>query len=157
MKMSKEEREFHRKIAAQCFNKTWDYFDMKKKTAEANSDMLHLAHASRYHWGVVGAPRNLAVGDWMLSRVYAELQQPRLALQFAESALAICEKSGLSEVLPTANEAMARAYAVSGDYQTAKKYLDKARLQLDRMKLDEEDRSIYLGQIEQTALLIGRK
>jgi len=157
MRMTKEEREFHRKVAAQCFNKTWDYLDMKRRKAEADREMLHFAHASRYHWGLVGTPRNLAVGDWILSRVYAELRQSDLALRFAESALDICEKSEFNDIMHTANEAMARAYAVSGDYPMAKGYLDRARQQLDSLKLGRKDKSVYLGQIEQTALMMGRR
>jgi tetratricopeptide (TPR) repeat protein len=157
MRMLKEERQFHRKVAARSFNGTWDYLDMKKRTAEEDQEMLHLAHASRYHWGLVGSPRNLAVGDWLLSRVYADMGQPQLALRFAKLALTACRRSKLVDIAHTANEAMARAYAASGDYPKAKRHLDEARRQLDRLKLSKADKAVYLDQISQTERLIGRK
>ncbi len=154
--MPKGEREFHRRSAINCFNRAWDYMVMKSRSAEDDLQMLNLAHASRYHWGLVGAPRNLAVGDWQLSRVYAELGEPSLALMFARSALAACEEDDLGDIAHTANEAMAHAFAVAKDYDSAKKYLSRARRQLDALELNRGDRKVYLGQIRETGLLIGK-
>jgi tetratricopeptide (TPR) repeat protein len=152
--MSKSEKEFHRNMARRCFNEAWDYLDKKKRDDTDERTMLHLAHASRYHWSLVGTPRNISVGDWQISRVYATLNQPELALQFAKSCLEICEKNDLSEVLHTAYEAVARAYAVSKNYPLAKDYLTRAREHLAKLKLDEEDRKIYADQIHETELMI---
>lgn len=127
---------------------------MKNRSQEDDQQMLHLAHASRYHWGFVGTPRNRAVGEWQLSRVYAELGESRLALQFAKSSLATCRKNGLTEVVHTANEALARAYAVAKNYDKAREYLDRARRQLRKLTLDSEDRRIYSDQIRETERLL---
>ena len=116
--------------------------------------MLHIAHASRYHWGFVGTPQNVAVSDWQISRIYASLNQPELALQFAKSCLEICEKNSLSDVLHTAYEAIARAYAISKDYGRAKDYLNRAREQLTKLKLDKEDRKAYSDQIRETEQML---
>ncbi len=156
MRMSESERRFHRKTAAQCFNKTWDYLEQRSRKADDNAMMLHLAHASRYHWSLVGTPRNRAVGDWQTSRVYAALNQPSLSLQFAKSSLEICKKNKLSEVLATAYEAVARAHAVAKNYRSARSYLSKARKQLGSLNIDDEDRKIYLGQIRETEKMIHR-
>jgi tetratricopeptide (TPR) repeat protein len=152
--MSESEVEFHRKIARKCFNETWNYLDKKDRSADDEWLMLHLAHASRYHWSLVGSPENLAVGDWQISRVYAVLNEPELALHFAKSCLEICQKHNLTDALHTGYEAMARAYAVAGNYQLAKDHLSKAKEQLLRLKLDVEDRKIYLDQIRETEQLI---
>lgn len=154
MPISRAEREFHRKTAVKCFNRAWDYLEMKSRTREQDREMLHLAHASRYHWGVVGAPRNRAVGDWQLSRVYAGLGQPTLALLFAESCMEVCRDQHLTELVPTANEAIARAYAVAGHRRNARKYLEKARRQLDLLVLDKTERRIYSKQIIETEALL---
>jgi len=155
--ISRAERDFHRKTAAKCFNRAWDHLEMKARTREQSREMLHLAHASRYHWGLVGTPRNRAVGEWQLSRVYAELGEPRLALLFAKSCMQVCRSQHLTELLPTANEAVARAYAVAGDSKNARRYLAKARRQLDLLVLDKEERGIYSRQITETeALIQGR-
>jgi hypothetical protein len=156
MRMTEKERRFHRKTAAQCFNKTWDFLEKKRRTADDDAMMLHLAHASRYHWSLVGSPRNQAVGDWQTSRVYAALKQPSLSLQFAKSSLEIARKNNLPTVITTAFEAVARAYAAAVNYKQARSFLGRARRQLGSLKIDDEDRRIYLGQICDTEKLIRR-
>ncbi len=148
--MSQSEEEFHRKIAKECFNKTWDYLDKKGRDAYDDRQMLHLAHASRYHWSFLGDAGNLAVGEWQISRAYVVLNQPDLALSFAQSALEGMEKNNLTEILHTGYEGMARAYALAKDYQRARDYIKKAREQLDKATgLDAEDKKIYSDQIDE--------
>jgi hypothetical protein len=156
MRMPKAERELHRKTARQTFNKAWNYLDMKDRRPEDDIQMLSLAHASRYHWGMVGTPENQAVGDWQISRIYAALGQSDLALSFAKSALATCKKNGLQETELSAFEGIARAYALGRNVKTARRFLARARSLLDGLNLDKEDREIYLGQIEDTQRLIDR-
>lgn len=154
--MSKSERRYHRKTAARCFNQAWDYLVKKKRTVKDDMRMLNLAHASAYHWSLVGSPRNRAVGEWQISRIYGAIGEPRLALQFAKSSLEICQKNGLADIVHTANEAMARAHAIGEDYAMAEKYLSKARIQLDKLTLDKEDREIFWEQFHETEKLIRR-
>jgi hypothetical protein len=153
--MSDKEVEFHKKIAKLCFNQTWDYLDKKSRTPDDEQKMLHLAHASRYHWGFVGNARNFAIGDWQLSRVYAVLNEPRLALHFAKSALEITQKNKLSDNLPSAYEGMAHAYAVAKEERSARDYIKKAREALNKATdMSAEDKKIYTGQIDETEELL---
>lgn len=155
--MSQSEEEFHRKIAKECFNKTWDCLDKKDRDAYDDQQMLHLAHASRYHWSFVGDAGNLAVGEWQISRAYVVLNQPDLALSFAKSALERMEKNNLTEILHTGYEGMARAHAIAKDYQRARDYIKKAREQLDKATgLDAEDKKIYSDQIHETERLLAQ-
>jgi hypothetical protein len=154
--LSKSKREFHRKTAVLCFNETWDYLEERERTEQDDQRMLQLAHASRYHWGLVGTPRNMAVGDWQISRVYAALKQPHLSLLYAKSSLGICRKEKLSELLATAYEGVARGYAVDEDFASARRCLRLARKQLETLDLRAEDRKVYLGQINETEKLIAR-
>jgi hypothetical protein len=62
--MSHTDHEFHRKIAAECFNRTWNYLKQKNRNPDDDQTMLNLAHASRYHWSIIGKPLNFAIGDW---------------------------------------------------------------------------------------------
>jgi tetratricopeptide (TPR) repeat protein len=156
MRIAENERRFHRKTAAQCFNKTWDYLERKRRNAKDNAMMLHLAHASRYHWSLVGTARNQSVGDWQTSRVYAAMGQSSLSLQFAKSSLEIARRNNLPEVLATTYEAIARAHAVAKNYKAARNYLDKARKQLSSLTIDREDRLIYLSQIGETEKMIRK-
>src|ERR1700758_1369548 len=141
--MSPTDQEFHRKIAAECFNKTWDYLEQKNRSLDDDRTMLNLAHASRYHWSLIGKPWNFTTGDWQISRVYAALNQPDLALSLAKKALEISEKNNLSERLVSAYEGMARAYAVAKKYPSAKEFINKAREQLSIVSLDIEDLKTY--------------
>ena len=154
--MSQSELEFHRKITRECFNETWNYLDRRARDSRKEQPMLHLAHASRYHWSYVGNAQNFAIGDWQISRVYAAINQPHLALNFAKPALDICEKDNLSEVIISAYEGMARAYAVAKNRQSAKNYINKAREQLARSTADDEDKKIYSEQIRETEELMDQ-
>jgi hypothetical protein len=154
-KASESEVGFHRKIAKQCFNETWDLLEKKNRTPEDDRHMLLLAHTSRYHWGVVGNASNLAVGEWQVSRVYADLKEPGPSLIFAKSALDLCLKNKLSGLLPSAYEGMARAYATAHENQQARDYIAKARKELESIK-DKEDKAIFTEQINATEALILR-
>ena len=154
MSVPRAEKEFHRKVAARTFNEAWHYLESENRGPGDDLRMLYLAHTSRYHWGIVGTERNKAVGEWQLSRVYAELGEVDLALRFARASLSTCRRSGLFEIMPTAYEAMARVYAVAKDAKGAERYLRRARRELDRLSLDDEERRIYLGQIEDTQRII---
>ena len=67
-----------RLLAAQLFNETWRLMEQEKRTRPDDDRMVHIAHASRYHWGQVPAitPAHLARGEWLISRVYAVLGRP---------------------------------------------------------------------------------
>ena len=49
---------------------------------------------------------------------------------------------------------MARAYAVGKEYDVARGYINRARDQLAKSNVDEEDRKIYSDQIRETEQLI---
>jgi tetratricopeptide (TPR) repeat protein len=148
------ERELHRRMAVRCFNEAWTYLEKKHRTAADDRQMLLLAHTSRFHWGLVGTPQSQSVGDWQISRAYAALGDSRLALAYARSCLMLCREHDLSDLLGTAYEAMARAYAIAGERSAARAYLQKAREQLATSHLDREAKTIYRAQIEDTERLI---
>ena len=153
---SQTDKEFHRKVAAECFNRTWDYLEQKNRSLDDDQMMLNLAHASRYHWSLIGKPWNFTTGDWQISRVYAALNQPDLALSFAKKALETSQKHNLSERLISAYEGMARAHAVATEYPFAREFVSKAREQLHAVSLDDEDRKIYSDQIDETERMIPK-
>jgi len=153
---TEQEVEFHKKTAKQCFNKTWDYLEKKNRTPDDDRQMLILAHTSRYHWGLIGNVRSLAVGEWQISRVYADLKDAEPSLLFAKSSLELVMKNGLSDLLASAYEGVARAYAIGHKPQLARDYLVKARKELESIK-DEEDKKIYAGQINETEAILQLK
>ena len=76
--------EQHRKLGKTLFNHVWDLMEKKTRTAEEDAEMIRDAHASRFHWGEVGTPRNLAVGEWQIARVYSLIGLPESALYHAK-------------------------------------------------------------------------
>jgi len=156
-KMPTPEQEFHRKVAAECFNRTWDYLRQENRNSHDDQMMLNLSHASRYHWSLVGKPLNFAIGDWQISRVYSALNQPEMAVQFARTSLETCRKNSLSGwLLASAYEGLARAYVASKDYRLAKEYVEKARQQLRSQVVDEEDLKTVSNQIDETELMMPK-
>jgi len=147
---SKSERAWHRTMGARCFNRAWSYLGKRRRTADDDRRMLDLVHASRFHWGLVGDARHRAVADWQVSRAYAALSQPTLALAYSRSALALCEKHRLADLLCTAYEGMARAYGAARQMRRAGSYLRRALAQLEVAPVDREDRKVYLRQIRET-------
>ena len=106
-----------RALAVGLFNHTWTLLEKADRTAAETDEMIHAAHASRYHWGEVGEGVNLARGEWQCSRVYAVLGRGEPAVWHARRCVDINEANPDREDwdLASAYEAMARALAVAGD------------------------------------------
>jgi len=122
------DRARHRKIAADLFNYTWSLLDRKDRSEGENDEMLHAAHASRYHWGHAGTALNVSVGEWQVSRVYAMLGRAEPALYHARRCLEITRRHRLGRFyLAYAYEGMARAAAVAKQLRARDRYLREAR------------------------------
>jgi len=118
----------HEQLAKQLFNKTWDYLDMRERAPEDEINMIHCAHASRYHWGVVGEALQLERGEWQVSRVYSVLGRSEPALYHAKKCLEICRQNGIGDFdIAFAYEALARAHGLAGDHGNREKYLELAK------------------------------
>jgi len=154
--LTRAERAFHRRTAAECFNKAWDYLEMRGRSTKDGEQMLHLAHASRYHWGILGGDRQQAIGDWQLARAYAAVGNPELSLEFALSSLSLCEKKHIDDLVPSAMEGVARAYLSAGDQRNAKRLIGMAIQRLGRLGLGAREKKVFESQIHETESLIRR-
>lgn len=134
-----------RQLAVDLFNVVWRLMETEDRTPAQDDRMLHMAHASRYHWEQVGAPVNLARGEWQCSRVYAVLGRAEPCLHHARRVLDLCEEHGLGDWdLAFAHEALARAHAVAGDAAAAQAEVSRA-LAVD--VADAEDRVLLLSDL----------
>lgn len=141
------EREWHRKQAASLFNQTWRYLEKKRRTHAEDLAMIHAAHASRYHWSVVGKPVNQSIGEWQVSHVYAVLRRPEPAMYHAKACLALCREHRLSGFpLAFAYEALARAAAVARRPKDRDRFLRRARAAGETIQ-DREDRELLLADL----------
>jgi hypothetical protein len=152
-----EDLKWHRKMAAQLFNHTWDLIDKgDKRTPEEIDEMIHSAHASRYHWIVVinsgkypeTGPVNHARGDWQLSRVYSLLKMPHEALFYAEKSLNMCLDNKIGDFdLAFGYEAMARAFSFQPEKKKElEKYLALAKEAGEKIE-KKDDKDYVLGEL----------
>jgi DNA-binding transcriptional MerR regulator len=136
-----------RQLAADLFNGVWTLLETEERTQAQDDRMLHSAHASRYHWGQVGGPQQLARGEWLCSRVYTVLARPEPALHHARRVLDLCEEHAIADWdLAFAHEALARAHAVAGDPDAAAAAVRAALRAADDIA-DPADRDLLLDDL----------
>ena len=147
------EAEAHRFFSARCFNRAWDLIRKSNRTTIECEQMLQLSQASLWHWTQRSdcTPKNLSIGNWQLSRIYALLGQGENALRSARICLHYSENAS-PFFIGYAHEALARSAMVQEDgagkahhLTEAKRYLaqvtndrDRALLQADLQSLDGE-------------------
>jgi hypothetical protein len=132
-------RDEEQKLARELFNRVWELMERAARTPVQEDEMIHAAHASRYHWGVVGKAENRARGEWQISRMYTVLGRGEPAVAHARRCLEICEEHGLADWdLAYAYESLARAHKTAGDTAKARKFKKLARAAGDQIAEQEE-------------------
>lgn len=142
-------KEQDRRIGVFLFNHVWDLMEKKNRTREENAEMIRDVHAMRFHWGEAGTPKNFAVSEWQIARVYSLLGMPESAIYHAKKSLAYV-KAGHRDFedyhLPSSYEGLARAYAAGGNRTNAMKYKALANRLALKIKV-REDRKTIIEQI----------
>jgi DNA-binding transcriptional MerR regulator len=137
-----------RKAAADLFNHTWTLLEKGDRTERESDLMIHAAHASRFFWEEIGEPLNHARGEWQIARVYAVLDRPEPALFHARRCLQIAEEDGLGDFdLACAYEALARAHAVAGEREAARRFELLGREAAQRID-DPDDRDLVVADLD---------
>ena len=130
----------HRRLGKDLFNHVWKLLETADRTPDQTDEMIHAAHASRWHWTVVGEPANRVRGEWQCSRVYAVLGRGEPALWHARRCLELCDEFGLGDWdRAAAFEAMSRASLVGGDDAAARDWKDRGTAALEDIA-DPDDR-----------------
>ncbi|MBI3881534.1 MAG: hypothetical protein HY301_15905 [Verrucomicrobia bacterium] len=141
------EQESHRRQAAGFFNETWTLLDKTSRTTDEDLRMIHLAHASRWHWELAGTAENLVTGEWQIARVYCVLRRAEPALFHARRCLQLVERHGLAGFQRgCAHEAMARAWCLAGGKAEAADHLKKAQ-EIGSQLNDAEDRKVLFDDL----------
>jgi DNA-binding transcriptional MerR regulator len=139
-----------RRLAAALFNATWTLMEKEDRTRAEDDEMLHMAHASRHHWGRVAeaTPANFGRGEWQCSRVYAVLGRSEPCLHHAQRYLDICQENGIADWdLAFAYEALARGHAVAGDMDQARAFTEQALAAAEDIA-EDDDRELVLSDLE---------
>ena len=131
-----------RRLAAGLYNLVWTLLDATGRTAADDDRIVPAAHASRYHWGQVGGPQELAIGEWQCARVYSVLGRAEPALHHARRCLEIAAAGSVPDwLIASAHEGLARAYAVAGQRESALASRAAAEAALAKV-IDVEDRQV---------------
>jgi hypothetical protein len=132
----------HRVFSADCFNRAWELMEKVDRSAEEDELMISACLASLWHWTQRDdcTARNLSIGYWQASRVYALLGQAENAARYGE----ICLRHSAGQppfFLGYAQEALARAALLRGDKGAMHRHLLEARRLLESVD-DAEDRAL---------------
>ncbi len=131
----------HGHFSADCFNRAWTLIEKPDRDAADDEQMLLLALSSLWHWTQREdcTNRNLSIGHWQVSRIYALLGDGNAARKHGERCLALAQGSP-PFYLAYAHEAMARAAFVASDVKTAQQHLAEARTITESVSDPEERR-----------------
>lgn len=135
----------HRAIAIRAFNASWSLLE-RERTGDEDLDLLEVAFASRHHWRQQGGAPQLAIADWMVSRCFADLDEPRLALRFARAALDAQPDDAPAWLRASLLEGLARAHASDGDAAARDDAIARAEAELAD-EADPEERAVIAEQL----------
>jgi len=112
----------HKWFAIEFNNGTWDALEKQDRTAEETNSMVHLAHASTYHWSQIGTDVEYQRGLCLVAQVHAAAGDGQTAVRHAELCLSILEHQ--SDKFQDWDEAfsldaLARAHAATGNSEAA--------------------------------------
>ncbi|MHA1125794.1 MAG: hypothetical protein ACTSO7_05395 [Candidatus Heimdallarchaeota archaeon] len=142
-----EEEKMHKKLAINLFNATWGLMDKKDRTKEEDDEMIHSAHASRFHWGKVGNHIHFERGEWQISRVYSVLKMVEPAIYHGQRCLDICLENKIGDFdIAFAYESLARAYAIKDEKDKVGEYKKLAKEAGEKIA-KKEDKDYFFGEL----------
>lgn len=145
----------HRRLAVFLFNRSWDLMLSDGRTQADDDELVHLVHASAYHWRRFGGTTaNLARAENQCARVYGALGRGEPALHHALRCLELVEGGGdgLEDWdLASALEVVARAHKALGDLSKAKEVAVRSAAAIERIA-DKEDRDWIAQQLAELGL-----
>ena len=137
-----------RALAAALFNATWELIEKENRTHDEDDTMLHMAHASRHHWGQVGTPVHRARGEWQCSRVYAVLGRAEPCRHHAQRVLDLSHEHKLGPFdVAFGYEALARGHALAGDAEQARACIEHALAIADDIT-EQDERELLLSDLQ---------
>jgi len=142
-------KEMHKCFAVELNNTTWGLMDQAADMdAEGLERLVDRAHASLFHWSIVGERVNIARGHHLVSHAYATARKGDEALHHASRCLAICEEEGYGDWdLAFALEAMALAHAVIGDEKQRDAFLARAK-EAGEAIAGKEDKEFFSSELK---------
>lgn len=138
----------HKYFSAMCFNMAWQLIEKPDRTADDDEHLIRLAQASLWHWTQRSdcSAKNLSIGYWQASRVYALLREAENARKYARLCL---DKTPADDLfcLGYAYEALARAESIDDNAAKAREYLAEAWRHAAGVA-DAEDKQLLVNDLE---------
>ncbi|MES9939881.1 MAG: hypothetical protein ABW104_15880 [Candidatus Thiodiazotropha sp. 6PLUC2] len=152
--MSKNNRDDYQslweKLSVECFNKCWEYIDKESRSVEDNEEMILLASTSLWSWKNRSdcTPQNLSTAYWQMERVHCLSGNLQIAEEYGKRNVEISKKHQLPPFfLGYAYENLVQCSVLSNNLQEAKAYLQLAKEQLERIKI-ESNRELLSADLE---------
>jgi hypothetical protein len=144
--------EQHKQFAIELFNNTWDMIEKTDRSDYDDIRMIHMAHASLYHWSYVGDAVNMTRGEWQISRVYCSVGLLESAQYHASRSLSICLNNQIADIdLAFAYEAFTRIAVLTQDKVSFNKYQSLA-LEASNQIASVNNRDYFLSELEKLQL-----
>jgi hypothetical protein len=140
-----------RNAAVDAFNEAWTLLEKPGRNEVEDDAMLAAAERSHRLWLQVGEPVNDQRGEWMIARAAVDARRVDLALRHMRrvldlTAAAAVGHGGFGDFdFAFANEVAARALALGGDVDAARRHHVKAR-ELGAAIRNPEDRAEFFRQ-----------
>jgi len=116
------------------------------RTPTEDSRLLEAAFTSRYHWRLIGGEEEFAISDWLIGRIYAELNLPQQAIEFCLAAISHSQDRFPHWLKASLNEGLARAYKSAGKMDQCERFKAIALLEV-ALETDTEDADAIAAQI----------
>lgn len=140
----------HKFIAIELNQRTWALLDKESRSAEENDEILHVAHASLWHWLQVGKKVDHQRGLWLVGRVHVSLGNTEAAMRYARQTMDLT-KAHQEEMADFdhayASELMARAMLLAGEEHEAAALFERAA-RLGQLIDGEQNRKIFFSDLE---------
>jgi len=137
--------EAHLHFAKTINGEVWELLQKPERSPADDERMLAAAFASAYHWLHAGTSVNQQRAEWLIARVHTVLGHAEAALRHAARCLELTQTfPDLMQDFDRAYafEGLARAQALAGDLEQAKKYHQLAG-ESGQAIADAEDRRIF--------------
>jgi hypothetical protein len=128
-------------------NKVWELLKKTDRSMAEDELMVHAAHASCYHWLIAGTGLNHQRAEWLIAHVYTILGHPDSAIRHATRCLELTKEfTGEMKDFDGAyaQECMARAFALAGKGDEAKRYIALAEKEAQAIARGE-DKYIFMN------------
>jgi tetratricopeptide (TPR) repeat protein len=141
--------EAQKEFAKRTNGQVWKLLEKTDRTPPEDEEMEYAAFASLYHWLQAGTQVHHQRGEWLIAHVYTILGQAESAMKHANRCLELTEahKNQMEDFdIAYAYEGMARANALSGNREVAKKYLELAESAGDEIS-NAESKNIFVSDL----------